>query len=364
MLALLQLVICVVLFCAPLVMLAVFDNPKPFGGKSFQAFPPAAALVHDSSSGRDALADALQERMWAKKWSVSARNWFDYKVLDFVDTPKVVSGLDGFLFTKKSLRRFSCDFRAVTREEFEPFVQAVSLAKRAQVRLLLAVSPNKGTVHAEHFGGRLNAYSRCYAQKSREQRTLYSQKVGQGYVDHLQSVLQLKSRSGEGYFKGDTHWKPHMVLAILQDLYLALDGSDPGFIELPVEYGKVRIGGDLENQLIIRRADREMKPVRRALGRRLKALHKIPQKTLILHDSFYQTKKELISNIFDDSAFFHLDDAMEAISGGGALRDEFYSAVSDAQIIVVSVAERNVRSRLRKLSPFLLEEMLRRNSGG
>lgn len=340
----------------------MFDEPKPFGGSSFRDPPVFRSLLSDSNAGRDALSETVQERMWVKKWSVSARNWFNLEVLGFADTSKVVSGLEGFLFTKKSFRRFSCDFPAISAQEIEPFESAMALAESSQSKLLLTVPPNKATVHTEKLGGRAALYSQCYFQRSREQRAAYSRAAGRLYVDHLPSVQRLISTSGEGYYQGDTHWQPHMGLAVIQDLYLALHGSDPGFMQLPVEYQKTRYGGDLERQLLITRSDRAMRPNVRALEAHLLKLEKIPQKTVILHDSFYKNRKGLISKIFDQVIFIHLDDAMAAISESGEKRSEFFSVVENAEYIVVSVAERNVRSRLRSISPFLQEEMARRKA--
>lgn len=356
-----QLVVCAILLVSPVFILAVFDEPKPFGGSSFREFPSFSSLWTDSSDGRDVLAEALAERMRVKKWSISTRNWIDLEILGFVDTPQVVSGLGGFLFSRKSFRRFSCDFPAISHEETEPIEAAIALAEAAKIRLFLVVSPNKATVHTEHLGGRTEFYSRCYFQKSREQRDAYKRVSNRFYVDHLQSVQQLRSSSGEGYFRGDTHWKEHMSLAIIQDLYVALLGIDPEFLKLPVEYGKVRRGGDLERQLIIARMDLAMKPDIWALEKRLLSLDKVSANTVILHDSFYQNKKQLISKIFEQVTFIHLEDAEAAFSEEGRVRGEFFSAVENAENIIVSVAERNVRSRLRKLAPYLEAEMLRRS---
>ena len=362
-LAYLQILVCAILLLAPIVILVVFDKPAPFGGRSVLDLPSLNALLTDSNDGRAIMSEALQERMWVKKWSISIRNSMDLELFGFVDTPQVVSGLDGFLFSKKSLRRFSCDFRPLSQIEIEPFADALSLAETAQTKLFLAVSPNKASVHTGQLGGRATPYSRCYFQKSMEQRATYSKAMDRFYVDHLQSVALLRLSSGEAYYRGDTHWKEHMGLAIIQDLYLAVSGIDPGFIQLPVDYAGIRRGGDLERQLIIARNDHAIGPDILALEQRLLSLDKISGITLILHDSFYQTKKELISKIFERVTFVHMDDAADAISLESPVHGDFFSAVENAENIIVSVAERNVRSRLRKIGPFLREEMMRRNRG-
>lgn len=358
----LQIGVCVALLSAPILLLLAGSSPAPYEGRKFSGFPEFSSLLVHKPDDRERAAEAALERMWFRKWSISLLNGISLNALGYVDTGGVVSGSGGYLFLKRSIDTFSCDAEVARPENLASLASSIALAPRAGVDLRIAIAPNKATVHGEQLAGRAQLYSECYDTQSVHQRRAYSDAAGAALIDHLSTILAMKERTGEAYRRGDTHWMPHVRLAVLQDLYYSLTGIDAGFHDLPVVALAPSPSGDLLRMLAISRSEAQLGPDKKALGRFAGSLEKVPGKTVILHDSFFRTMKRELRLLFEEVTFIHMDEVKDAVESGDS-DSAVYEALGSADTIIVSVAERNVDRRLKSVGPVLESQMTRRSGG-
>lgn len=291
------------IFCvflvAPLGSLALFGADKAVPNRVTVSDLQTLDLFEASDRYRNDILRRMVTTSPVGRGAIAAKSLLDYKMLAFVDTPQILSGLEGWLFYKPSL------MVCLTRDEASAALRhaqaMIALSAAAGLDLRMSVSPDKEVVYPEKLGVRARTLAQCKMSVSKTWRELAAT-MQVPIIDHF-AVLEHKADEGLLYFKTDTHWNELGRIKAARQLVKSLTGKT---VPMPTGDGSpASRGTDLIRML--RLSDKEdfrsykgywSKTFARAVKPGLSG-------TVIIHDSFYQLAQPELKMIFKDPAFFH-----------------------------------------------------------
>lgn len=351
-----------VLLITPFTLFLLEVKPEPYEGRDFMGFPPYAELIHSSSDAREAAASAYIERSWYRYWAVRTRNFLFLKTLSSIDTERVVSGSNGFLFYKPSLLAHSCDVLDVVPTGLRGIELLLALAEPTRLRVFVTMAPNKATVQHEQLGGRAVLYAPCYLDVATALKEQIDAANSPALQSHESSIVRLGEYQGKIYYRSDTHWMPHALVGVAKDIYGFFMNAEPaGFESIDIVRGELYERGDLGKLLLLRQSEPSYTPDYREFERVIDVVGKLDGKSVIIHDSFYNAIRADLDQLFASASYFHVDRTIEK-----GRQDDLRSALAEAERVIANSVERHFLRRLRGngalgMNSVLAEEVLARN---
>jgi len=235
--------------------------------------------------------------------AVQAKSYLDYEVFGFVNTHRVVSGNDGWLFYKPQFAKNLCDEK-LAMNAVDSIDAMNDIADGADINLIVAVSPDKSSVYPERLGLRAGIASKCKVKATAFWRK-YAVQIHSRIIDHL-AAIRTADDDVLKYYKEDTHWNDYGRAIALRQLTQKVMGTDPGLPKINAGIPKHHYG-DLARMLRVSAKEPALvfpdywnQQFRKAAGRG------IPN-TVILHDSFYEGAAAQLKMLFPGADMVHLD---------------------------------------------------------
>lgn len=318
-------------------LIFVMSGPSPgFEQKKQVGFPPAVSVLLPAPKSREQLADAIFERSKAKRWSIQFVNQFQLNVLGFIDTPKVISGSEQWLYYKPPFEAWECVHHQMLQERLERFTFLIDLITASGVPLVFALAPNKASIESEFLGGRALRYRDCYLQFEQYFTDAVAGMSDLHIVDHSK-VLRHAPGEQHSYLKYDTHWKREAGLKALNQLF----ASRPGILGIPLIRTTSRQAPApmdiLNTMLLLNRNETVLVPVSKKPSAEELQSARLAPNVLFFHDSFYNRIREYI---VDRSPHAHLHNYRKGM--GKRIR----SKLDSADVVVVETVQRDLLSRV------------------
>jgi acetyltransferase AlgX (SGNH hydrolase-like protein) len=313
--------------------------------------PPPKLSVQDLLSGQfgedgdNYLTDVLPGRDLAVRLDTDADLFFKDS-----PSPKVAVGNDGWLFLRESVDQECLDDTQLSALADE-LRRARSVVESSGRRLIVMIAPDKASIRAD----KLRFDTPCVRQNATNIESLAANGLAVTAWSELQSVNEPMMT----FTPIDTHWTTHGAAVMGRKLINTLTpGSwNESYLERvadrPQSGDLARLIGKPEEQLLERytskgpgAAIRVATPVVDALGDEvpgLKVLHyasegtPIPQKTLVLHNSFGWALIPTIAAYFDDVRFIRRPQPSTPYIRG---------FIEDAETIVILVVQRGAFPQL------------------
>ncbi|MDF1778232.1 MAG: hypothetical protein P1V13_19555, partial [Rhizobiaceae bacterium] len=193
-------------------------NEKPSWGDL-----SVSTLIGPNDTYRKKIARAVISGTPAAMGLISAKAYFDYRIMGFINSTRVISARDGWLFYKQQFSGgkplFSggkCEDQVQQREAIDAANALRVVAEGAGIDLRFSVSPDKSIVEQDMLDQRVRAFSGCKTQSAEKWR-LYNRDVGAPIIDHLE---EFRTFGGDQqlYFATDTHWNTRAQLLALTRL--------------------------------------------------------------------------------------------------------------------------------------------------
>ncbi len=255
---------------------------------------------------------------------VSAKAYFDYRIMGFIDSERVISARDGWLFYKPQFAGGEplfaggkCEDQVRQREAINAVRALRTVAAGAGIDLRFSISPDKSIVEQGMLGPQVRAISGCKSQTAEKWRS-FNREVGAPVIDHLEEFRTLGGDQ-QLYFATDTHWNSRarsLALARLAKEYFGLSMVAPKQIGNAV-YSSVR---DLTTMLRMSFVEDDLTPADFDISPLLAEDNEESSALLILHDSFYAGMAGQLMQLFPEALMVHLEhgDVDEAMAAGPA----------------------------------------------
>ncbi|MAG33885.1 MAG: hypothetical protein CL908_23640, partial [Deltaproteobacteria bacterium] len=297
-------------------------------GKSQPEWPTLQALIAPDPEGRAQLAEALLDRLALRREAIRLRNRITWRGLAYIDTDLVVSGADGWLFYKPALRAWDCEHHAVLDRGLHRLHLLLDLTEVNDVPLVIAIAPNKASIHRGAMTGRAAHYGRCYFDYEARFRSVLESHDAPRVIDHARVLDPLQHRE-ETYLRTDTHWNRKYAYQAIAQLAAEVgighpSESDP---EIILE-DKVT---DLGNQILLMESPEPNPTVvlsRPPSGAQtgVDAPH-----IMIIHDSFYQEASEYLAAMIPNATLSNIN-----------YREFRNQSLDDVDVLVLASAERAI----------------------
>lgn len=328
----------------PAASLVLFGPPEPYEGRAFTDVPSLYAILADDGAARGRLGRAWSDRLPVRKASIAAVSAVQYDIFGFIDTPRVVSGTDGFLFFKPSLESYACAQRGYIDAQLRASGLLVSLARAADIDLFITMSPNKATVRTAELGGRAALYADCYAEMSKHVSAQLT-RIGNGrFVSHFESIVASASTTGYDYFEKDTHWMEHQHASAIADVFMMLRPQvridSTGFPTVP----GTRDDPDLSRMLLLDHDEFALRLDPEAFQRIIRQTGPVLDTGVVIHDSFYNAMRPFLRSALPNTAFFAAADVDPRSNERSA--QALGAALERADFVLVNVVERNLLDQL------------------
>lgn len=295
----------VALLTAPVVSLSVWGYQDLEADRPHWDALSNPALYAGPDRYRSTAARQMIENTPFGAWGIALKSKFDYWVLGAVNTPKVISGIDGWLFYKPGTMQPACwtdDYITLLLDSME--VRRI-VAEGAGVDLRFAISPDKAVVHPEKLGRRGRGLAGCKLENARHWRRL-ARAGGYHLIDHLE-VLEPHTDERPLYYRTDTHWNETGLVLAFRQLYEAYLGTDPG-PSAWYEGMHHEPTGDLAHMLGLGEVENfGPKPASNGARQWNPPSAANSAKAFVLHDSFYKHFKGAIEQIFPNGQMIRMD---------------------------------------------------------
>lgn len=346
----------------PAALSLLFPLEKTYENRPFLDIP--SGLTMFTPAGLKGTAKALFDRSAAREAAISSRNWFNWHVLGFADTSRVVSGGEGTLFLKSSLYLWSCERHVNVAKELRRLDLLAEMAKVIDLEFVVSISPNKASVDTEALQGRARLYADCYAENRQKINEHLKAMPSGNVLSHGPTIKKMKSDHERAYFLYDTHWQPYFGLAAIHDLMnFFAEGYDQGVLKVQSEAIILNGRRDLSKLLLLDTQEVSLNANQEQLNEALTRLPDLQGETLFIQDSFYNKMKPLFNVAFNSPMSLHIRD----LSKNEKRIATSTRLLKRADRIVVSSVERSLLLRARKGQPLSIDgiigkELLRRNA--
>lgn len=246
----LQILVFSLFLAGPVLALLVFGEVERYGF-DFAKFPKWRAII-EHPARRKALGDAILDRSILRREAVSARNRLNYGLFGYLDTPQIVSGIDGWLFFKRQFFDGRCLGEAELAGALRHLDTMAAFAGAGRQRLLVSVAPDKSILYPDKLHPRARAYWGCKAATGALWRTL-ALREAPDVIDLAAPLAEARRRDPSTlvYFPHDTHWTRAGSAVARRTLVSALAGKavttpPPKIAPTPVPFA-----GDLSQLLLL-----------------------------------------------------------------------------------------------------------------
>lgn len=234
---------------APLAGLIIGGAVLPYGQKPHVPFPRTGEIFEGKPGALDVLGKALLDRSPVTEAAIRVKNWTGYSGIEFVDTTGVISGRDGWLFTKAD---FNCFGTGATARAAMLASTMIEVAAAAGVDVYVSVSPDKSSIYPEQLLPAARRYWSCKPAATEAMRRALAHRHPH-LLDHAISILQEKARDPHAklYFHTDTHWTPLGAAFALRQLVAAVGDIDVAALPAPRITGKAARRTDMGNEMLL-----------------------------------------------------------------------------------------------------------------
>lgn len=227
----------------PLCLWPFFKNEEPIG-KTELAPPPS---VTDESGNINAdffsdFDDYFTEHLTFRSQLVTADNFLKSQLFD-ADAGNVVTGSDGYIFSKETLNDYVG--KTFSNRKIKNIARTVKLMQDKAVstgnNFVFMVAPNKNTVYPEYMPTR-------YTKGEASNLSLLTNELGKLGVNYTDLKAVLQSQDKQLYLKRDTHWNNLGALYGFNAIMESLGKDSKDYNGLEYTYEK-RWRGDLDKML-------------------------------------------------------------------------------------------------------------------
>jgi len=315
----------------PVLSLLLFGVVDAFG-RDHPDFPRLGQALRGKKHRLDQFGDAVLDRSAATFVAVKLRGWIGYRIVGFVDAPRIVSGEDGWLFYRAEFKAGDCRDPDHIAQRLRGLAALIDLGRASGLDLIMSVSPDKSSVYPEMLSGFSHRYWKCRLQNTATLQRLLKQEAPL-MLDHAVPLLAQKVRYPDMplYYKTDTHWTPYGGTVALRQLLAAIfpgaavPEARPAGIERATrtDLGRMLLQ-DIEYDI----ATTDLSP-----ERDLRPLNRDPAgfRTAIAHDSFYGKIWPQFVAIFPDAVNVSLDNNGERAA----------SEMMEADRFIINLVERS-----------------------
>lgn len=165
---------------------------------------------------------------------------------------KVVVGENGWLFTGNDWGRVIDHFRGLTEPSLQTiddieryFIEMQKIALRQDTPLIVAIAPNKHTIHSEHLPGWI-----LPTEKQTVKKILQGKLEGSGvkFIDLTSAVMEAKNDTEAAFLKTNSHWNSVAAYYAFKSIMGAVRRNLPNLSGLDLEQVAIKkrsMNGDL-----------------------------------------------------------------------------------------------------------------------
>ena len=316
----------------PLIAWLCFGTVAPYG-RPHPKFPSITKLVYGRADAFDAFGQAVLSRSIVSPTAIWMKNTADYKLFGNVDTQRILSGKDGWLFFKGDFWNGEClDPGRVKRLLAQADVLS-DMAGAAGIDLILSVAPDKSTIYPEMLQPRHRRYWNCKPESGALWRKL-AKTEAPSLLDHAVPLLKRKAEGDPHllYSRTDSHWTRYgAAYAFRQLLQRALPGL-PMHQAPPIEVtGKRPAHPDLASRMLLLNVADQLETVKDEFAEQVRDY----ANTVVLRDSFYGRLGESLERVFPRVTILHLNESEAAVE-----------ALATADRVIINTVERGLFERL------------------
>ena len=284
---------------APVVSLACFGTVGNYGQQTHPDFPRADQLLRGKKGKWDQLGEAILHRTPAEKLAIRVRSWMSYRVVGFVDTEKIVSGENDWLFFRLEFGGGRCLNEAEVAASLRRLAVLSDIGRAAGIDMFIAMSPDKSTIYPEKLNRSMRGYWRCRTESVAAVRRLMKLWAPM-LIDHAAALLAEKARHPDLalFFTSDTHWSPYGAAIGLRHLLTQVFPGEA--MPSPRLSGKTAARPTDLGLMLLSSSKEEFATLDPAPEAELKALNRDPAgyRTIVIGDSFYAAIKSSFKEIF------------------------------------------------------------------
>lgn len=223
-------IIFLVWLASPISALLIFDRNKSIGFNRVKDFDKVSEKLL-TTNGVKYLSDGLFERSKATSLSIKLKNGVLFYLFSHVDTDKLISGDDGWLYYKPQFMLSDCDAEHYKRQLQVAGNSAALFAQIADtvdIKVVYSVSPNKARVHPEGISKSVLAYANCHTENEPLFDTYLKNRIPSLVLHH--EAMQRDDIPSDNYyfFKNNTHWN---ILGYSKAMLQLKEKLETGFLE-------------------------------------------------------------------------------------------------------------------------------------
>lgn len=264
-------------------------DPAPYGRKPFITIEkPLALFLSGKTKNYKKLTDAAFERSHLVKGAITAKNKTLFKGFGYLDTDKVVSGKDGWLFYKLQFQAGRCYDDSALKTLANALYTTVSMGRTVGVPITVSMSPNKSTLYPEKIHPRSAWLTECMVQNSTKLRTIMAARIP-GFINHADALSPFIDQQ-KLYYHTDTHWTHLGAYYGLRQLTAAISNIPEERFPLPTirtDLNQTEKQTDLADIALLGMTEPLLRVDKTAMQSIRTALKAHPEHFIVLHDSFY-----------------------------------------------------------------------------
>src|SRR4029079_13362060 len=150
----------VIIALSPIAVWLVYGSVAPYGQQQHTDFPPAIDLVGGRIGAFDNLGQATLERSAATLTAILLKNLVSYQFC-VVDTDKIISGKNGWLFYKPEFWEGKCLKREKVKRTLAHVDVLTGMAQAAGLDMIVSVSPDKSSIYPDMLAPYYRQYWHC-----------------------------------------------------------------------------------------------------------------------------------------------------------------------------------------------------------
>lgn len=353
----------IALFCCilglPLVLFAFGMRGESVDNRAPRQIPPVSWDGVRSGAWFAGINDYLIDHTPLREKVIRAAAALHWQVFGSIESPQVSLGRDGWLFYNNSL-----DQRCVDKDEIARRMRRIAQIAREQEhkhgkRIVWVIAPDKEAIYPEYLTPLLENRSACAAQNREALREILHSPELSRYIVGLWDALEAAKAEGILYRRNDSHWNHAGAVLGLEAAFAHIW---PGILKRDdfEVTDTIDFAGDLGGMTgLPNRTDRETRLAPRRDGveivdgvkpvcikpntRRLRTFRNrshttplVPEKVVILRDSFFDTPLHLAPPYFAQVDIAHIDHTPKT---------EWASIAACADTLVFFTVERSALAR-------------------
>lgn len=324
----------IALFCCiivlPLVLFAFGMRGESVDNRAPRQIPPISWKGVRNGEWFACVNDYLVDHTPLREKAIRTAAVLHWQVFGDIENPQVSLGRDGWLFYNNSLDQRCMDKEEIARRMRGIAKIAQEYEQRHGTRIVWVIAPDKEAIYPEYLTPLQERRSACAVHNREVLREILRRPDLRPYIIGLWNALETEKAKGNAlYRRNDSHWNHAGAVIGLEAAFAPIW---PGMLKRDdfVTKDTIDFAGDLgamtglphmterETRLVPRREGieaMEVKPVCiKPNTRRLRTFRNrshgaplVPEKVVILRDSFFDTPLHLVPPFFAQADIAHID---------------------------------------------------------